>query len=223
MRPDTAHPPTPEDSRRHGGGGRGRDLTLAQVGARPGYSAARVSRCERGITPLTDSTVLRRFADGLDLPHQALGLAPQQDGPEYRHGWRDRTATGYPLVRTPRVGASGRKDGDPLRRRRLLAGLAATAATPGGAPPDASLGRGDALLRELLVARPRDAMLDLGPGAAEPAPGALRADVGRAVADFGSCRYASLAVRLPRIIRTRPRTSSDLVCVPRPGASVAEL
>ncbi|MFE7133532.1 helix-turn-helix domain-containing protein [Streptomyces sp. NPDC057638] len=177
------------------------NLTLAQVGERTGYSAAQVSRYERGITPLTDITVLRRFADALDLPHQALGLTPPPDGPEPRHGRRDRTTTGFPLVPTPRLG-SGRKDGDdPLRRRRLLAGLAATAATAAVAPPGAGTGRGGhALLGELLVARLRDAMLGLGPTPAELAPGALRADVGRAVADFGACRYASLAVRLPRII-----------------------
>jgi transcriptional regulator with XRE-family HTH domain len=40
-------------------------LTLAELGHRTGYSAAQVSRYERGVTPLTDVTVLRRFAQRL--------------------------------------------------------------------------------------------------------------------------------------------------------------
>jgi hypothetical protein len=39
-------------------------LTLAELGHRTGYSAAQVSRYERGLAPLTDIAVLRRFADG---------------------------------------------------------------------------------------------------------------------------------------------------------------
>src|SRR5579863_6628735 len=37
-------------------------LTLAELGNRTGYSAAQVSRYERGVTPLRDVSVLRRFA-----------------------------------------------------------------------------------------------------------------------------------------------------------------
>jgi transcriptional regulator with XRE-family HTH domain len=47
-------------------------LTLAELGARTGYSAAQVSRYERGVTPLTDVTVLRRFAQALAIPPDAL-------------------------------------------------------------------------------------------------------------------------------------------------------
>ncbi|MFF4188503.1 XRE family transcriptional regulator [Streptomyces sp. NPDC001691] len=87
-----------------------------------------------------------------------------------------------------------------MRRRKLLAGLAATAAAPllgsGTAQAD------EALLGELLVARLRDAMLGLGAAAAAPSsPEALATDFTRALADFDACRYASLAVRLPRLIR----------------------
>ena len=43
-------------------------LTLAELGIRTGYSAAQVSRYARGVTPLTDVTVLRRFARALAIP-----------------------------------------------------------------------------------------------------------------------------------------------------------
>ncbi|MFI5822790.1 XRE family transcriptional regulator [Streptomyces rishiriensis] len=53
----------------------------------------------------------------------------------------------------------------------------------------------------------------LGLGAATPAPSteALSTDLTHALADFDACRYASLAVRLPRLIRAghAPSTSSD--------------
>jgi len=51
-------------------------VTLAELGRRTGYSAAQVSRYERGLAPLTDITVLRRFAAALDIAPQVLGLAP---------------------------------------------------------------------------------------------------------------------------------------------------
>jgi len=51
-------------------------VTLAELGRRTGYSAAQVSRYERGLAPPTDITVLRRFAAALDISPQILGLAP---------------------------------------------------------------------------------------------------------------------------------------------------
>jgi transcriptional regulator with XRE-family HTH domain len=54
-------------------------LTLAELGRRTGYSAAQVSRYERGLAPLTDIAVLRRFADALQIAPQILGLAPAAD------------------------------------------------------------------------------------------------------------------------------------------------
>ncbi len=48
-------------------------LTLAELGKRVGCSAAQVSRYERGIAPLTDIAVLRRFAAASD---PAAGLRP---------------------------------------------------------------------------------------------------------------------------------------------------
>jgi transcriptional regulator with XRE-family HTH domain len=51
-------------------------MTLAELGQRTGYSAAQVSRYERGLAPLTDIAVLRRFAGALGLAPELLGLAP---------------------------------------------------------------------------------------------------------------------------------------------------
>jgi transcriptional regulator with XRE-family HTH domain len=55
-------------------------LTLVELGRRTGYSAAQVSRYERGLAPLTDIAVLRRFADALQIAPQVLGLAPSAAG-----------------------------------------------------------------------------------------------------------------------------------------------
>lgn len=178
--------------------------TLAELGKQTGYSAAQVSRYERGISPMTDVDVLRCFADALELPHQAFGLAPPAPRPDVRHGQLIGATTAFPRVPTSRVGRSGREDGEePVRRRKLLAGLAATAASAAGAPllVSGTAQADEALLGELLVARLRDAMLGLGPAPTIPPAQELSADFTRALADFDACRYASLAVRLPRLIR----------------------
>ncbi|MEU1312268.1 helix-turn-helix transcriptional regulator [Streptomyces cinnamoneus] len=84
-------------------------LTLAQLGKLTGYSAAQVSRYERGVCPLTDVTMLRRFADALGIPPQALGLAPL---PDVRHGHVIGPTTGYPRLRIRR-GAAQAVAGEP--------------------------------------------------------------------------------------------------------------
>jgi transcriptional regulator with XRE-family HTH domain len=70
----------PESGRQLGAVVRGartaQGLTLAELGKRTGYSAAQVSRYERGLAPLTDIAVLRRFADALEIAPQILGLTP---------------------------------------------------------------------------------------------------------------------------------------------------
>ena len=53
-------------------------LTLAELGERTGYSAAQISRLERGLAPLTDVSVLRLFATALAISPQVSGLTPQQ-------------------------------------------------------------------------------------------------------------------------------------------------
>ena len=57
-----------------------RGLTLADLGRRTGYSAAQVSRFERGLAPLTDIAVLRLFADALAISPQLFGLSAEPTG-----------------------------------------------------------------------------------------------------------------------------------------------
>ncbi|WP_331733300.1 helix-turn-helix domain-containing protein (plasmid) [Streptomyces sp. NBC_00080] len=178
--------------------------TLAGLGKQTGYSAAQVSRYERGISPMTDVDVLRCFADALELPHQAFGLAPPAPRPEVRHGQPIGATSAFPRLPTSRVGRSGREDGEEqVRRRKLLTVLAATAASAAGTPllGSKTAQADEAPPGELLVARLRDAMLGLGPDPANPPTEKLSADFTGALADFDACRYASLAVRLPRLIR----------------------
>ncbi|MFH8991435.1 helix-turn-helix domain-containing protein [Streptomyces sp. NPDC017940] len=56
-------------------------MTLAQLGEKTGHSAAQVSRYERGIAPMNDVDVRRRFADALELPHEAFGLLAPMPAP----------------------------------------------------------------------------------------------------------------------------------------------
>ncbi|MBF6050288.1 helix-turn-helix domain-containing protein [Streptomyces sp. NRRL B-1677] len=176
-------------------------LTLVQLGELTGYSAAQVSRYERGVSPLTDVTVLRRFADALGIPSQALGLTAP---PEARHGRVIGPSAAYPRLPRPRVAETARRgDGeDPVRRRKLLVNLAVTAAAAAGAPilPTGKTPGEDAAVGEVLVARVRDAMLGLHADVTVPSSAVLRTDLARAFTDFHACAYDSLAVRLPRLI-----------------------
>jgi transcriptional regulator with XRE-family HTH domain len=174
-------------------------LTQGQLGARTGYSAAQVSRYERGISPLTDITVLRRFARALDIPPHDLGLTPGPGPAQPRPA-----ATGsYPELPPPNVEGSPTEDGDGVRRRRLLANLAVTAAAAVDAPLFSAIpgSLGEHRLGQVLVDGLRDAMLGLGPTPAALPPEHLAQKLARAAAHFNSASYGSLAVRLPHVIR----------------------
>jgi transcriptional regulator with XRE-family HTH domain len=172
-------------------------LTLLELGRRTGYSPSQVSRYERGIAPLTDTTVLRRFAHALALPPQAFGLLPDH------HAGRTGAGAVTGDAATPKVICKPeRKDGDdPVRRRQLLANLVITAAASAGTPMSgrvATTGEPDA--GELLVARVRDAMLGTGStGTPVPAP-RLRTELATALADYHACRYRHLTETLPHLI-----------------------
>lgn len=173
-------------------------LTLAQLGKLAGFSAAQVSRYERGVSALTDVVVLHRFADALGIAPQALGLTSRP----VRNGHASAPA-GYPRIPTSRVlSRPGREDGeDPVRRRQLLANLAVTAAAAAGAPILPTGGStSEAALGLVLVGRLRDAMLGMRPGGDSPVPPDV--DLARAHIDFRTCRYGSLAERLPRLLYT---------------------
>ncbi|MER5969512.1 helix-turn-helix transcriptional regulator [Streptomyces sp. NPDC002055] len=183
---------------------RTQSMTLEHLGRLTGYSAAQVSRYERGVCPMS-VPVLRRFGAALDIPPQALGLAA---APLAQHG----QSTGpYPRLPAPTLGRLGREDGeDPVRRRKLLANLAATAAAAAGAPfVGAAPAESEELrLGDTMVAGLRDAMLGLGRRPADPSPEQLAAELSRAIVDFNGCDYSSLSVRLPRLIRAAHQATS---------------
>jgi transcriptional regulator with XRE-family HTH domain len=175
-------------------------LTLAELGARTGYSAAQVSRYERGVTPLTDVGVLRLFASALDIPPPALGLArAAHDGEGHA-----RAA----LSGVPSPGGSSRVAGEPgrgeaVRRRQLLASLGLAAASAAGVPASSSpevSAQGESRIGELLVSRVHDAMLGLAPVPGSARSGEVRAALDSALADYRDSRYGRLAVSLPRLI-----------------------
>ena len=178
-------------------------LTLAELGNRTGYSAAQVSRYERGVTPLTDVTVLRRFARALAISPGELGLAGTGPGGGSRRALI-AAASGVPsrLVPSRVAGEPGGRDDD-VRRRQLLAALGAAAAGAAGSRAGAAVPlvvpRG-AEVGELLVSQVRDAMLGLAPAPARVSAGAVRAGLDGALADFRDSRYGRLSVTLPRLI-----------------------
>ncbi len=180
-----------------------RGLTLAELGHQTGYSAAQVSRYERGVTPLTDVTVLRRFAGALAIPPGELGLAVTRPGGGSGRAWTAE-ASGVPprLVPSRVAGEPGGRDDD-VRRRQLLAALGAAAASAaasragGAVPPGVPRG---AVVGELLVSQVRDAMLGLAPTPSPLSASAVRGGLDAALADFRDSRYGRLSATLPRLI-----------------------
>jgi transcriptional regulator with XRE-family HTH domain len=175
-------------------------LTLAELGQRCGYSASQISRYERGIQPLTDITLLRRFASALEIPPQILGLIPVNSTQLGQHADPKDLAV---CSRGPSVnrGFPSESGDDPVRRRELLAraaGLAGAAAL--GIP---------AIGRAQLLTDPRTGLDDLLYGSTGAAPASLpavRAAVTQARAHFQAARYELLTATLPRLIATAAAT-----------------
>jgi Helix-turn-helix domain len=178
-------------------------VTLKQLGDLLGYSAAQLSRYERGITPLTDPSLLRRFARILSIdPHQ-LGLTASVTVTGTRHA-----VLGYDHPR----GAHGHtvnpnrqwEDGeDPMRRRELLASAAALAGAarlngPARSRPGPPTNPA-ATLEDLLYSQP----------SAEPVRlAALRTAVLKSRDDFREARYSTLPAELPQLIATAQATAA---------------
>ncbi|MFR0359503.1 helix-turn-helix domain-containing protein, partial [Streptomyces sediminimaris] len=78
-----------------------RGWTLADLGDRTGYSASQVSRYERGLSPLTDVDVLRRFADVLDIAPKEFGLTAASPSAPTRHGCPVAPGLAYPRLPGP--------------------------------------------------------------------------------------------------------------------------
>ncbi|MDH2391877.1 helix-turn-helix transcriptional regulator [Streptomyces sp. HNM0663] len=165
---------------------RAADITLADLGKRVGYTAASLSRMERGKQPMRDVLLLRNLAACLDIPPHALGLAPQR-----QRAVSDRTDA-------TRVGTQtlfGEEGDDPVRRRMLLAGMAgATTSAVLGPPAAAHAPAQPSLsgLEDLLLHRQHGRPLT-----PDPTPSAVTAAVNAARADFSACRYDTLARALP--------------------------
>jgi transcriptional regulator with XRE-family HTH domain len=188
-------------------------LTLAELGQRCGYSASQISRYERGIQPLTDITLLRRFASALEIPPQILGLTPMNGTHLQQHAQPKDLAASR---RGPSVnrGFPSESGDDPVRRRELLAraaGLAGAAAL--GIP---------AIGRAQLLADPRTGLDDLLYGRTGAAPAALpavHAAITQARARFQAARYEQLTATLPRLIATAAATRDSTVGDERAAAS----
>ncbi|MFJ8002715.1 helix-turn-helix domain-containing protein [Streptomyces sp. NPDC096310] len=78
-----------------------RGWTLADLGARTGYSASQVSRYERGLSSLSGIGVLRRFADVLDIPPKDFGLTAASPPAQNRHGYPVAPGLTYPRLPGP--------------------------------------------------------------------------------------------------------------------------
>ncbi|WP_431882387.1 helix-turn-helix domain-containing protein [Micromonospora gifhornensis] len=163
-------------------------LTLAEAGQRCGYSAATLSRIERGRQRLTDVTVLRRLAAIFDIPPELFGLT-DMNGPAIHH-------SAAPIDRVPGEAARREVGEDSVRRREVLGGLAGlvgstlAVGTPAPAtPPDR------------VVASLEDVLLGHYPPPTRLVhPGWLRTMLAQAWSDFRACRYARLSARLPQLV-----------------------
>jgi transcriptional regulator with XRE-family HTH domain len=172
-------------------------LTLAELGDLCGYSASQISRYERGIQPLTDVNLLRRFAKALAIPCALFGLTD----PDQRHA-----DTNHDIVPTrgPKVVRDFRReDGDdPVRRREMLAaaaGLAGAALIPPGAARAKTVSARSAGLEDLLYGYT---------AAPVPMPD-LRAAVTAKRQEFQTARYDRLSAGLPPLIGSAVATRQD--------------
>lgn len=165
---------------------RAADITLADLGKQVGYTAASLSRMERGKQPMRDVLLLQHLAAYLDIPPHLLGLAP-------RH---QRATPDRPHATTVSMQALSREEGDdPVRRRELLATLAgATTSAVLGPPATVHAVAQPSLssLEDLLLHRQHGPLPDQ-----DPNPSSVAAVVDVSGREFSACRYATLADALP--------------------------
>ncbi|MGX4689122.1 helix-turn-helix domain-containing protein [Streptomyces sp. JNUCC 63] len=177
---------------------RAADITLADLGKRVGYTAASLSRMERGKQPMRDVLLLQRLADCLDIPPHLLGLAPQHQ----------RATLNRPgAIRVGTQALFGEEGDDQVRRRELLATLAgATTGAVLGPPAAAHVPAKPSLsgLEDLLLHRQHGQAL-----VSDPTPSAVTAAVDASRQDFSTCRYDTLARALPARIALAQALGAD--------------
>lgn len=162
-------------------------LTLAQAGQLTGYSAATLSRLERGIQPLTDVRVLRRLAAVFAIPPDVFGLT---DTPSMSSTRTAPTAT--------RLVDTGSGQGGPVRRRQFLNVASAVAAAPlldATNPAVHNPGR-------LLVTSLENVVHQRPQTRATMPPDRVRRGMIAVKAYFQASRYRQLAERLPTLLAT---------------------
>ncbi|WP_276314956.1 helix-turn-helix domain-containing protein [Streptomyces sp. WAC 06738] len=169
---------------------RAADVTLADLGQAVGYTAASLSRMERGQQPMRDIDLLTRIAGLLGIPPHLLGLAPRHD---------PATAASYGSAAPPGIDSLsrepiGEEDEDPVRRRKLLARVAGATTSVILTPTAATAAPRPSLsgLEDVLLYRNTPAL-----AAPEPTPAAVAAALDAARRDFAACRYDRLARALP--------------------------
>ncbi|PRY19789.1 helix-turn-helix protein [Pseudosporangium ferrugineum] len=183
-------------------------LNQTQLGRRCGYSISTISRIERGQPPSQDVHVRRRIGETLGIPLEFLGLAPSGEYGSARPSSVDTTPIGDLRVR---VGATEPGRGDPMRRRDLLSGVAASAAAtalpspprlPGGRP-----GLADLLQAETTAVSP-------------PELSALARQLRAARQAFGASRYEELTRLLFALISGAAAARRDGRAADRGSATV---
>jgi hypothetical protein len=161
-------------------------LTLEDAGRLVGYSAATLSRMERGLQPLTDVRVLRHFATMFAIPPHLFGLADAPSTAPSTH------AAGFPDTLPGRTASKG----GPVHRRQLLNAITGVVVAP---LLDTAGPTTDDPARRLVTAL--ETLVHHGYAGATPVePPVLRTGMLAANADFQASRYRRLAERLPKLL-----------------------
>lgn len=161
-----------------------RQMRLVDLGEMCGYSAAQISRLERGQAPLTDITLLRTLAEILDIPPARLGLAPDQSASSAtpRHSVRPKGMPQRAHARSVRQGEGGEGgEDDPVRRREFL-------------------GVAGAVLPATVFTRIDDALALMPPAQAPPSTVAVT--LARARRQFSAGQLGPILKGLPHLLST---------------------
>jgi transcriptional regulator with XRE-family HTH domain len=170
-----------------------RGLTQAQVGQRAGYSAATISRFETGARRLSDIDTLRHLAVALEVSPQAFGLT-SPDSPGFPAAGRAASPPNRLQLTTVVTGLL--QDGDDVRRRELLTGLAGVSAAAMLPMPQVTRTTNT----DRVVVSLEQILAGGSPSSAPVASEGLAVRLASGRRAFGACRYQDLAARLPSLV-----------------------